>query len=218
MKLFFDFDDFFFDTENDYARDVFGLLRSATGATKQEVDEAAAAFSVASFGEGLPYTVERHVDSLAERHTFDTKKVKDIMNTFYSDVSRYLFPGTEEFLSRFKKEYLYLLTFGGETYQRMKIEKSGIGKYFREIIVAKGNKLDEIEVVRKRDGIPSDEEIIFSDNRCEYFTGAKERGIIGIHLKRPGDKYSLNPCGECEYRVSDFEELSRLIERIRSGA
>jgi FMN phosphatase YigB (HAD superfamily) len=218
MKLFFDFDDFFFDTENAYAPDMFMLIRETTGATEEEMRETFEIFSLASFSAGTPYSVRRHVDLLAERRDFDRDAVMKIVDEFLMDLTRYVFEGAAVFLSKYAKDDLWILTYGEDGFQRQKIHGSGLEDFFHEIIVASGNKLDEIDRVRIRDGFDLAETVVFGDNRCEYFSGAKERGIIGIHLKRPGDKYSLKPCGECEYRVSDFEELSARIERIRKGA
>lgn len=214
MKIFLDFDDFFFDTENAYGSAYFALLGELTGATDRVVSETARIFTGASFAQGIRYSTERHLQELANHVQFDRGEVFRGVERFHVDLTRFVFAGSDGFLSQLDRDDVYLLTFGDEFFQRMKVAGSGLEPRFREIIVAAGNKLEEIDQVRLRDGFRVGETIVFGDNRCEYFSGAKERGITGIHLKRASDRFSRAECVACEYQVGDFNKLEEQIGRL----
>lgn len=214
MKYFFDFDDFFLNTENDLVTDFFNFLSKITEATKEDVTETYKRFSGAHFSKGIPYSLEQHIDFLSELRSFDREVAKEKARAFFANLTKYVFEGTEEFLQSLPKEDLYLLTYGEQAFQNLKVDGSGLRKYFYEVIVTQGNKPEEIERIIKRDHFLPQERVIFGDNRCGHFTGAKERGIITVHLKRPTDKYSNDSCEECQYCVSNFEELSQILKNI----
>lgn len=216
MKIFFDFDDFFFDTESEegMVKDYFGELRRLTGASEEDIQETRQRFSGAGFVVGEVYSPERHIDFLRERLDFDSAEVKKNILSFFKDISRYCFEGTEDFLKRLNRNDIYLLTFGDEKFQLLKVRESGLEKYFQDVIATEGNKLDEIERIVKRDGFSSGETIVFADNRCGHFVGMRERGIVTIHLKRDTDKYSQDPCTECAHAVSDFDGLYKILSEL----
>lgn len=214
MKIFFDLDDFFLKTEGDLVTDFFQRLMSITGATKEELSQTYKRFSGAHFSKGLLYSPEQHIDFLSELRSFDTEYAKEKVYEFFIDLKKYVFDGAEDFLEGFPKEDSYLLTYGNERFQNLKVDGSGLRGYFRETIVAQGSKLEEIERVAERDCFSDDEAVVFADNRCGHFAGAKERGIITIHLKRPTDKFSKDPCEGCDYIVSNFQELAEVLENL----
>ncbi|MEI8096484.1 MAG: HAD hydrolase-like protein [Candidatus Moraniibacteriota bacterium] len=214
MKYFFDFDDFFLNTENDLVTDFFRFLMSVTGATKADLDETYKRFSGAHFSKGIPYSLEQHIDFIRELRAFDAESVKADTRAFFADLTKYVFEGTEEFLESLPKEDVYLLTYGEQGFQDLKVNGSGLKKYFHEVIVTQGNKPEEIERIAKRDHFLPQEKVVFGDNRCGHFSGAKERGIITVHLKRETDKYSKDPCEGCQYTVENFDEMLNILDTL----
>ena len=144
----------------------------------------------------------------------EAEDIKEKARAFFIDLKKYVFDGSEKFLQSLPEKDIYLLTYGEKGFQDLKVEGSGLKNFFREVIVVQGNKPEEIERVAKRDGFALDETIVFADNRCGHFAGAKERGIITIHLKRESDKYSKEPCEGCQYTVKDFDELSQVLKNL----
>lgn len=214
MKIFLDFDDFFLDTENGLVPETFEHYASLTGATLEEVYETYRQFSRAKAEGGKCYAIGAHLEYLQKYAHFDLDEVLRKMKLFLADTRRYLYPGAEDFLQKVRKEGVFLLTYGDDDFQMMKVRGAGIEEFFQGVFVTQGSKIEEIVRLRNELSISSDETIVFCDNRCEYFTGAKEAGLITIHLKRPEDKASNNSCGECQYRVSDFDELSKVLKKL----
>ncbi len=214
MKIFLDFDDFFLDTENGLVPETFEHYTSLTGATLEEVYETYRQFSRAKAEGGKCYAIGAHLEYLRKYTDFDVDEVLRQMKLFLADTRRYLYTGVEDFLRTLKKADSFLLTYGDDEFQMMKVRGAGIEGFFQEVFVTQGSKIEEIAKLRNELGISSDEMIVFCDNRCEYFTGAKEAGLITIHLKRPEDKASDNPCGECQYRVSNFNELYEVLKKL----
>jgi FMN phosphatase YigB (HAD superfamily) len=211
MKIFFDFDDFFLKTESVLVADFFQFLERITGATQEEVIQTYSKFSGAHFEKGIPYSLEQHIDFLSDFQRFNNEDVKEKAREFFVDLTKYVFKGARNFLKCLPKKDIYLLTYGDGGFQNLKVDGSGLRKFFHQVVVIQGKKSEEIERVARKDNFLTNETIIFCDNRCGHFTGAKERGIITIHLKRPTDKYSKDPCGECRYCVSNFKELYECI-------
>ncbi len=195
-------------------RDYFSLLKRLTGASDDEMTSTFAKFSLASFVRGETYSPERHIEFLGADLDFDAMKALDAARSFFVDIRRYCFEGAEDFLRALPKDDSYLLTFGERRFQDLKVDGSGLRNFFHEVLVVQGDKSEEIERVAKRDHFSPNEKIIFADNRCGHFAGVRERGIITIHLKRPTDKYSKVPCEECQYQVSNFEELLELLRTL----
>jgi len=214
MKYFFDFDDFFIYTENRLAPDFFQFLTSLTGATQEEVHQTYKQFSGAHFTKGIPYSLEQHIDFLAELRSFDTERVKEKAHAFFIDLTKYVFEGTEIFLQSLPKEDVYLLTYGELSFQNLKVDGSGLRKYFREVVVVEESKPVVIERIIKRDHFFPKERVIFGDNRCGHFTGARKRGIITVHLKRETDIFNSEICLESEYIVNNFEELLQVLKNV----
>ncbi|MBI2439313.1 MAG: hypothetical protein HYV45_01780 [Candidatus Moranbacteria bacterium] len=214
MKIFFDFDDFFLRTENDLVKDFFQFLASLTGATEEEIFQTYKRFSGAHFSKGIPYSFEQHIEFLLNVRSFDSKNVKEKARVFFVDLKKYVFEGTVDFLKNFRKEDIYLLTYGEDSFQNLKVDGSGLRKFFCDVIVVQGSKPEVIEQRVARDHFLSDETVVFADNRCGHFTGARERGIVTIHLRRSTDKYSKDPCEGCRYRVENFDELLQVLKNI----
>lgn len=214
MKIFFDFDDFFLDTEGSMIRDYFSLLKQLTGADDTVIDETFARFSGAGFVHGEVYSPGRHIEFLREVLDFDVKKANEEAQIFFTDIRKYLFDGTVEFLKTCIKDDIYLLTFGESNFQKLKVSGSGLQDFFHKVIVTAGDKSEEIERVSKEDSFSSGEIIVFADNRCGHFSGAKKRGYVTIHLKRPLDKYSKVPCEGCLYTVENYVELAEVLRKI----
>jgi FMN phosphatase YigB (HAD superfamily) len=212
MKIFFDFDDFFLDTEGAMIRDYFSLLKQLTGASDDEINKTFATFSGGSFVRGKTYSPRRHISLLGTGLDFDSVRAFDVVRSFFVDIRRYCFEGAEDFLGALPKDDAYLLTFGEKHFQDLKVDGSGLRKYFNDVIITEGDKIEAIKRVAKKDNFLTNETIIFCDNRCGHFTGAKEKGIITIHLKRPTDKYSQEQCEDCQYQISTFEELNQILK------
>jgi FMN phosphatase YigB (HAD superfamily) len=96
----------------------------------------------------------------------------------------------------------------------MKVSGSGLRDLFREVVVVEGDKVEVIEYIAQRDHFLPETKVVFADNRCGHFVGAQERGIITVHLKRPGDKYSKASCAGCQYVVENFDELSQVLKNL----
>lgn len=218
MKFFFDFDDFFFDTENGLVPDTFRRYEELTGASQEAIRETYQLFSKAKAEHGTLYTFEQHLRFLQEHADFDFEKACRELEVFFSDLRKYVYDGAQEFLESLHKDDVFLLTYGDDRFQKTKVRGSGLEKHFSQVFVTQGDKVEAIIRLRKQLGISDAEAVVFGDNRCEYFDGAKEVGLVTIHMKRPEDSASKNPCGECQYRVGNFQEMKECIVAFHSQA
>jgi hypothetical protein len=111
------------------------------------------------FSGGL-YTLENHIKTIQEKYSvdFDGEALLDWFKSL--DFKSYLFENSEDVLRTLQKENkLILLTKGAEDYQKMKVDGSGINKYFHEVHI-----------------VPTDKELFLKDKNFEgpiYFINDK---------------------------------------------
>ena len=156
-KLFVDFDGTMFDTSGfkEAIQEVFGKV----------------GFSEADFlrvyqAECLNYkfSIEGLTERLKKIHDFNLSLTCARINKLFSEVSRYIYDDVEPFLElvdRSKYE-LTLLTLGDPSFQRNKVNNSGLEKYFSKILYTEIQKWDYLKKIVNRD-----EKFILIDDRSD---------------------------------------------------
>lgn len=93
-------------------------------------------------GKESDYQPDKHLQILADKTDTDYLKLKDTYYQVIGEAKEYLYPDTLDFLKKMKQENnkLILLTFGNPEFQKLKVQNSGIGKYFEEIYYTDGSK------------------------------------------------------------------------------
>jgi putative hydrolase of the HAD superfamily len=134
--------------------------------------------------DALNYTVS---DELIHQLSFDYIDVLPFYN--------HLFDGVFELLDYLKPKYkLHIITNGFEEVQNLKLEKSGIMKYFSEIITSEsvGVKKPNPKVfnyaLEKANAVPGNS-IMVGDNLEADIIGALNCGITSIHFNLHEEKF-----------------------------
>ena len=110
--------------------------------------------------------------------------------------NNYLFDGTIELLEYLHPKYeLHIITNGFEEVQDLKLDKSGIKKYFDKIITSEsvGVKKPNPKVFKfalAQANAKSEESIMIGDNLEADIIGAINSGISSIHFNLHDEKYS----------------------------
>jgi len=95
----------------------------------------------------------------------DIEKIKIRFNDFEKNINNYLFPKSSELVKKLaqKKNKLFLVSYGDKEWQKLKIEKLKIKKYFSKIITTDKNKEQLFDFLKNN----KNDIIIINDNARE---------------------------------------------------
>ncbi|MCK5459935.1 threonylcarbamoyl-AMP synthase [Candidatus Parcubacteria bacterium] len=148
--FFIDFDDTLFNTKK-FKKDLIKIFSKNNINTKQFA-ESYYDYPLKKGSRLCKYDPEHQIKKLSEKYKIDKIKLKNDIDEFTSDTSKFLFKDTLAFLQKLKKEKnnrLILISFGKTKFQRKKILNSGIRKFFHEIIITDKKKIDLIKKHKK---------------------------------------------------------------------
>jgi len=129
-----------------------------------------------------------------------------------------VFGDAEPALIQLKKKYtLALVTNGASDLQREKIQGSGLGKYFDEIVIAGDIGIRKPEpqifnVVLSKIGIQHDEAIMVGNALDSDIIGAQKAGIKTIWLNRDNEENQSDIKPDCE--ISSLSELEFILNDL----
>lgn len=128
---------------------------------------------------GINYSPKKHLRALGWSHKEMAVKLNEFDDWLEKEISRYLFPGAEQILKRFRQagHKIILASFGDKGFQEQKISAlkiNGISakKFFDEVIISDKIKADSEELKRFRG-----ENILLVDDNLKEAVGLKE--ILG---------------------------------------
>lgn len=212
MKIFVDFDDVIFNAKK-FKEDLIHVFMK-NGVTRHEFENSYYTFQKKAQVEGKYYDPKKQVAVLRRRNIIDHKKLERDIDVFMSDLKKYVFPDVKEFLGNFKKNDLYLISYGHVKFQKTKIKGSLVRKYFRKVVISKDNKINIIRETAKKDNFLSRESVILIDDRPEQLeqTEKKKKSIVTFHMCRPEGRYSDLICLNRDYEVKNLKEVAKIIK------
>jgi FMN phosphatase YigB (HAD superfamily) len=153
---------------------------------------------------------------LRRRGSINQKKLKEDLDKFMKDLSAYVFKDFYDFRKLFRKSDLYLITFGHPKFQAKKINSSGIGRYFKKVIISKKDKVDDIMRIMKEDKFSDSEEVVFIEDYPEQVEEAKKRSkrLKCFHMCRPEGRYSNLACRHMDFEVNNLKETLNILKKM----
>lgn len=159
-RIIIDFDDTLFDTV--YLKADWAKLLGRYGIDNQLFQQTYRKAYQDEAGKAS-FSFEKHL-SILEKTILDSDKVKiqKDKKEFIKRLGRYLKKGAVDFLSTLRAGgfHLILLSLGAKDYQKLKIKRAGIGKYFDKIITVDESKA---KVLKKILGQKSESAILIND-------------------------------------------------------
>jgi len=123
----------------------------------------------------------------------------------------FLYPDTIPFLEKNKDKFeFWLVTYGVKGYQEWKIKKSGIGEYFKEIIITRD--VDKTSVLKKI--VNKEEKAVFVEDNPNSLSEVKKilPQIIAIRINRGEGKYYSSPeSSGIDFSIKDLKELENIL-------
>lgn len=152
------------------------------------------------------------VDLLYESRVFDKNKVSLEIDHIIEKSNEFIYQDFFDFISNFKKKDLILLSFGTTDFQKIKIENSGIVKYFDDIIITSRNKADDLKEIQKK----YNENLVFIDDKAEQIDDAKKclPQIVAIKIERINGRHVLLKAERADYIVKNLDEAKKIINEL----
>lgn len=150
----FDFDDTLFDNQK-LKKDIFKILKN-NKLNKEEITQSY--LSVRH-----DYSFENHINHIKSNYPkVDSKKIKNELKSI--NLENHLSKYTEEVLNQIKNEHnLILITYGNLKFQKEKLYKTGIKRFFKKELIFITNT-NKIEILNK---IEISEETYFLNDKEE---------------------------------------------------
>jgi len=207
MKIIIDFDDTIFNT--------YKMMQEFIKSFKK------AGFSSEEFKEIYRKSKEKKGDFdqktiislFGKLRPFDKRQVAKELADILERAEEFVYPDFRKFVDNFPKKELILLSFGSTNYQKIKIENSGVGKYFDKIYVTNKNKVFNLEkIYRKYAG----DRIVFIDDKAEEIDKVKEKfpGVIALKMERPRGGHNSIKSEKADYVVNNFAQVRDAINEI----
>ncbi len=168
---------------------------------------------------------------------FTLKELKNLLENALNQVDRFLYPDVIPFLKKihlikpsFKTEKagqcfnsnknfdvdLFILSFGGDKFQKQKIKKSGIVDYFKKIILTTDiTKIDGMKKILKKQ-----ERAIFIDDNLHSLLKIKKYfpNLIIVRINRTKRKCAQEPSNkEIDYCVKNLKEFNKILQIINKN-
>jgi FMN phosphatase YigB (HAD superfamily) len=204
MKIVLDFDDTIFNTRE--------LIQCFFWVFKQ------VGFSSEEFFNGFEmvrkkrrdFDLPTFVDLLNEKKPFDKKSVKSQLDAIVDKSDILVYPDFLEFVRKFDKDSLMILSFGTTPFQKTKIERSNILPFFGEVIITDKNKDEDIGLILKK---YNHEKIFFVEDKATQIDMVKRKfpEVVVMKMERPEGRFNDIKSEFADFIVRDFNDVEKII-------
>ncbi|MDI6591630.1 MAG: HAD hydrolase-like protein [Patescibacteria group bacterium] len=146
-----------------------------------------------------------------ENPQIEIKTLKKSFEKVFKKAPKFLYKDAIWFLKKWKnKADLILLSYGEEKFQRQKIEKSKIKKYFKKIIITRD--IEKTKPFKK--AFQKNKKIIFVEDNPEALFKIKENypKVIAIRINRKEGKYwQEKNNSKIDFSIRNLRELEKIL-------
>lgn len=212
MKIFIDFDDVLFNT-NDFYESIKNIFLKNGVSEKIFLKYYKDPKLSREKGIVRKYNPYKQIERISKLG-IETCKIKKDFSKLLKDAKKYVFKDGVMFLEKVKNEDLYIVSFGDSRFQKEKITGSGIAKYFKKISVADTTKAIAIRKILKNKKPKIGEALIFIDDRAKFLRDIKKSypGMVTILFKSPLGRYDDEKTSYCDFEVESFGEILKMIK------
>ena len=207
MKIIFDFDHTLFSAKQFYfaLKKAFFKLGVKEKLFQETFEE--------SKGVGRDYKPEKQFKLIHKtRPEIKIGKLKESFEKILKTAPKFLYNDVLGFLKKWSKEADFiLLSYGEEKFQKLKIENSGIKKYFKRVIITRD--IDKSKPFKKL--FSENKKIIFVEDNPQALSKTKTSfsQIITVRINRGEGKYyqeSDNP--QIDFSIKNLKELEKILK------
>jgi len=218
MKIFIDFDDVLFNTKkfkNDFLNKVF----IKNGVSEENFRKTYYHFFKINKKSGKYYNPQKQIESLGKISGVDGNKLEKDFFIFMKDLKKYIFADVWFFLKKFNKKDLFLISYGDPLFQKMKVDGSGIPKFFKDVVLGKAEKMSSINSVLDKNRISLNDKFIIIDDLPKHLKkkGKYKKGMETFHLRRPDGRYSDLISKDADFEAKNLKEVFKIINKVKEG-
>lgn len=172
MNIFFDFDDVLFNTQA-FKKGFSELFVYKLNLTKKDFETS---YKKARERDGISnYIFENHLEILSQDFGIEKELIKQEIAFFAKDLSKYVIGDVKNSLKKLNNMgyNLFIVTFGSEFIQNIKISGSGLNHLFQDIIITDSNKGEAVSSLLKKNGY-NDKKSIFVDDRINHLQNVND--------------------------------------------
>ncbi|KKP79743.1 MAG: hypothetical protein A2271_00370 [Candidatus Moranbacteria bacterium RIFOXYA12_FULL_35_19] len=213
MKIFVDFDDVLFNTRK-FVIDYKKIFKSY-GISEKIYDKYYYNYPVNKNKSFKKYNSIMHVREIGKNFPINARKIEKDIDNFIKNTRKYIFKDAYEFVSKYSKKDLYIISFPKIGFQEKKIKNSGMNKYFEKSISTSGLKSNVIRELIKEKKIEKNETIYFIDDRLESIEDMKKKNpqIITILLGRKEGRHKYLGKGNSDYKAVNLGKVLKIIKK-----
>jgi FMN phosphatase YigB (HAD superfamily) len=217
MKIFIDFDDTIFNTR-DFIRD-FKKIFWKHGISQELFFKHYYDYPVVGKDESRilhKYDFEEHANKIERATGLKLKKLRQDVDKLLRNNGRYIFSDVKNFLDRFGKENIFLVSYARTSFQDKKIKESKILSYFKDFLLSDSMKGKSLKRLMRKHRISSTEKIFFIEDRVEQLESVKKElpNIFTIFLKRKEARYNDKKNTFCDFEVKSLWPAAIIIKRL----
>lgn len=207
MKIVFDFDHTLFSTRSFYEAlrvsfEKLGIARELFLETFEESKQGK-----------RDYNPQKQFELILERKAKVSLEnaLKKTFQRILNKAEQFLYPDTLPALRNLKKSFnLILLSYGQLRFQREKIKKSKIEKYFDEVLITK--EINKTFPIKKF--LNNKEKTILVEDNPTALSEIKKTfpGVITIRINRGEGKYAVEPDNpQIDFSIKNLKELGKIL-------
>ena len=158
------------------------------------------------------YNLKKQLRGIKKEKKMDIEPIRKELEVFLKDTGKYIFNDVENFLKKFEKKNLFIISYSKTDFQKNKIKNSGISKYFKKIIITDEKKFKVLKRIIDTEKI-KEEEIFFLEDRVDYIVGVKNEipWVKTILMRRPQGRYKDEVLACCDFRIKNLKEAEKII-------
>lgn len=208
MRIVLDFDHTLYSTKS-----LYEALKAAFAGLGVDEDLFQQTFQE-SKGSGRDYKPARQIKMITARAGIKADKLEKEFKRVLKIAPDFLYPDTEDFLrSRKKTDKLFILSYGEEKFQNMKVESAKISKYFRKVSITRDiGKSKPFKVF-----LSKKEKTLFLEDNPQALMEVKKvyPQVIAVRMRRGEGKYADAPDNEyVDFQVKNLKELEEIINSL----
>ena len=165
------------------------------------------------------YNLKKQLRGIKKEKKMDIEPIRKELEVFLKDTGKYIFNDVENFLKKFEKKNLFIISYSKTDFQKNKIKNSGIPKYFKKIIITDEEKFKALKRIIDTEKTKN-EEIFFLEDRTDYIAGIKNEipWVKTILMRRPQGLYKDEVLACCDFRIKNLKEAEKIINKcLRKG-
>jgi len=158
------------------------------------------------------YNLKKQLRGIKKEKKMDIEPIRKELEVFLKDTGKYIFNDVENFLKKFEKKNLFIISYSKTDFQKNKIKNSGIPKYFKKIIITDEEKFKALKRIIDTEKTKN-EEIFFLEDRTDYIAGIKNEipWVKTILMRRPQGRYKDEVLACCDFRIKNLKEAEKII-------